>query len=552
MVTAPDATALSRCQLLDVGIPMRDGLELAADVHLPSVVGPAPAIVVGTPYGKRSEQLEVDAFVPAGYAVVAYDCRGRGSSEGVFRAFVNDPTDGHDVIEWVAAQPWCDGRVGITGLSYGGWIVWATASQRPPHLRAAVSVSAAGRWMQEIPALNGCFQLFMAAWLAGVRRRVPDRLRDVQLLEVLPLREIGERIAAAGPTWDDLMEHDALDGLWRSLRWDGDYGRFDLPCLHVTGWHDREDLHGAFHHYEHMLAESPAADRQWLVVGPWSHVSCRTPTDAYDGVAYPRAAIDMNRLHLRFFDRFLRERRNGFETEPRVRLYDPGARGWRVHASWRREARVRRLHLAAGRRLTAAPEAPAADAYRYDPAAAPGLRFDVLSRPWEPSIDLSELEAQQGVLAWSGEPLEKAFTLHGWSRLDLYASTDGTDTDWHVKLADVDEDGVPRCVAWGCLRASHAHDLSAPRPVARGAVERYEVELSPAFHTFAAGHRVRVLLASADFPWFARSMNCFGSLADQERAHVARNVVHHGTAHPSALCLPVERDEVAANEEGAS
>jgi uncharacterized protein len=158
--------------VLETGGPMRDGIELAANVYLPAEpLLPAPAIVEVTPYDKQNPLLvvpEAGFYQRNGYAFVAADARGRGKSEGDWVALVNDGADTYDVIEWAAAQDWCDGRIGTTGLSYMGWVQWAAAAERPPHLRCMVSTSAAGRWQQEIPYTNGVFQLFFA-WPASGR-----------------------------------------------------------------------------------------------------------------------------------------------------------------------------------------------------------------------------------------------------------------------------------------------------------------------------------------------------------------------------------------------
>jgi putative CocE/NonD family hydrolase len=522
----------------EVGIPMRDGVELAADVLLPEGDEPVPAIVTGTPYDKTGSAEA--AFQEAGYAVVSYDCRGRCKSEGSFRALDDqEKRDGHDVVEWVARQPWCNGRVAVSGLSYGGWLVWATAAEKPPHLSAAVSISPAGRWQQEIPYTYGCFQLYWIGWFSVVRRRLADRTRKVSdLIETLPIGAAGEALDVAGPTWQDFMEHDALDEFWRSRRWDGEYD-FDLPCLHVTGWYDREDLQGAFHHYEQMVATSPARDRQWLVVGPWSHVSTIVPSAEYSGVPSPDGAVDMTAIRLRFLERFLRDAENGVDAEPRVWLYDTGRGGWETRERWQGGTEERALYLGEGNRLAADAGADGELSYRYDPLDAPGIRFDV-DKIWEPPLQLGELEAQPGVVTWTSDPLDERLTVHGWSSVELWAATDGEDTEWHVKLADVDADGTSICVAWGCLRASHAADPGSPAPVVPGQVVRYELELTPAFHSFEPGHRIRLVVASADYPWFARSMNTFGPIATQGEPRTAVNTIHFGAATPSALRLRVD------------
>ena len=329
----------------EIGVPMRDGVELAADVYLPpgAEEEPVPAIVTVTPYGKEGETLVADEAVfyqSRGYAFVAADVRGRGKSEGDWLAFVNDPKDTHDVIEWAAAQPWCNGKVGTTGLSYMGWVQWAAASELPPHLCAMVSTSAAGRWQQEIPYTNGVFQLYFAWWAFATRRRIPESYglehSDwAEILRTLPFEDIGKVINGTGPNWDDLCRRDTLDDFYRALRYEDRYREIDVPCLHVTGWYDQEDLLGAFHHYEHMSAESPGRDSQYLLVGPWSHVKSRQPDSECGGIEFgPDAAHDMDAEHLRWFDHWLKGHDTGLGDVDRVRIFEPGRNAWRGASRW--------------------------------------------------------------------------------------------------------------------------------------------------------------------------------------------------------------------------
>jgi putative CocE/NonD family hydrolase len=534
----PDAARVA-----ELAVPMRDGVRLAADVHLPPAARqPAPVVVFGTPYDKSGPLavLEMKVFQEAGYVAVVYDCRGRGKSEGEFRAFVNDAQDGHDVVEWVAAQPWSTGAVAVSGLSYGGWITWATASERPPHLQAIISTSPAGRWMQEIPYTYGCFQLYFAWWVAAVERRLIDfsHFPIREAVATLPLDDIERLIDPSGKTWRDMMDHDTLDEFWREIRYDDAYDEIDVPVLHVTGWHDREDLQGAFHHYEHMVAASPARDRQWLIVGPWSHAMCRWPGNEYGGETYDATAnVDMHRVHLRFLDRFLRGEDNGVDDEPHVRLFDTGADRWTTPATWGGDTAEQALHPAADGLLLLAPGAAGACAYDYDPEDPPTYDFDVEGR-WEPPLDLAPLVARDDVLTFTSAPLEAPLTLCGWSRLDLLATTDGDDTDWFANVADLGPDGRSLRVAGGCLRASYRSSLTTPTPVPPGEPVRYGVELTPVLHTFAIGHRVRLTITSAEFPWFARNLNRFGPLRDQDDPRVAHNIVHVG-ADATRLVLPV-------------
>ncbi len=555
-VAAAVADASVPMPVIEVGIPMRDGVELAADVYLPvESARPAPAIVTITPYDKGNGTLvtaEARAYQEQGYAFVTVDCRGRGKSEGEWRAFVHDAADGHDVIEWVAQQPWCTGKVGMTGLSYMGWTQWAAASQFPPHLACMVSTSAAGRWQQEIPYTDGCFQLYFGWWVYMVRRRIIESyglgLTDWdEMLRTLPLEKIGEFIDPTGQTWRDIMDHDTLDDFWKAVRVDDAYKGIDVPCLHVTGWYDLEDLLGAFAHYEGMMADSPAKDRQQLIVGPWSHVNSRMPHDSYAGIDLgPDAAVDMDAVHLRWFDHWLKGVDNGVENDPAVRLFETGTNVWRDDAPWPRASREESFYLrhgdGNGALATESGDAEPARSYRYDPLDPVPTQIDVRGYPIEDvPLDLGPIEARSDVLTYTSEPLTEELVVSGWPKLELFASSDCDDTEWHVRLADVDPDGRSLKVCQGCLRASYRDSLEHPTPLTPGEVHRFEVELWPVHHAFRPGHRVRVTIASSDFPWFARSLNRFGPIKDQAEPRIAENAIHHGGGHASRIRLPIER-----------
>lgn len=535
----------------EVEIPMRDGVMLAADVYLPQGAGPAPAVVLGTPYDKSSPMHAPEGLLyqRSGYAYVSFDVRGRGKSEGEWRAFVNDGKDGYDVIEWVAAQPWCTGRVGTTGLSYSGWNQWATARERPPHLCAMVSSAAAGRWQQEIPYTFGVFQLYFAYWIYTTRRRIMADLTQVdwnELLMRLPVDDLMEALESPGLTWPDMRDHDSLDAFWQELRVDPYYKDIDVPVLHVNGWHDLEDLLGGMAHYEGMMQDSPAKERQQLIVGPWPHVGTRWPQSRYGGVDFgAAAALEMDEIHLRFFDHWLKGIENGVEQDPPVRIFEMGTNVWRAEQSWPLSGERKALRLGTDGEegtLGRAPEAAVGErSYRYDPQDPVTMPIDFARLSFdEPPVEQSYAESRPDVLVYTSPVLEEECVISGWPELTLYAATDCDDTDWHVKLTDVTPDGRSLRIASGCLRAACRESLEHPTPVVPGEIARYNVELGPTTHAFLPGHRIRLTVTSSDFPWFARSMNRFGHVAELGEPRVARNTVHHGGVHASRVRLPVE------------
>lgn len=531
-------------------IPMRDGVALAADLYLPRAQSdPAPAIVQITPYGKSEPMWSIEArfYADHGYAAVVVDVRGTGESEGDTHWFAPDADDGFDVVEWVAAQPWCNGRIGTTGISYMGWTQWALASQHPPHLECMVTSAPAGRWMEEIPYTWGILQNYFYPWLHELQRSEPPFPSLDTFARLLrsgdSLAEIGERLGLAGRSWNDLFEHDTLDEFWRSLRLDEVHASITVPTLHVAGWYDLEDLIGSFYHYEGMMAHSPAASEQVLVAGPWSHAGVRYPHDTHDGIDNgPTAAVDMDELHLRWFDRWLRDDEARW-TAPEVALFDTGRKEWFSGVPWRQAGEHRELFLDsstadAGGLVAHAPEHTGEVSYRFDPAdpTGPDMEFTdypATDYPWHENA----VEQRDDVVVWTSAPLEAEFLLSGWSELLLHAATTGTDTDWHVKLTDVAPDGTSLRVASGCLRASLRDGLDTPQPVEPGETLEYRVELTPAHHTFLPGHRLRVSVASADFPWFSYNRGRFGHPMTVGDPIPVRNTILTGAAHPSRIVL---------------
>jgi putative CocE/NonD family hydrolase len=540
LIEAKQREDVTAARTVEVEIPMRDGVVLAADVHLPAAHQlPAPAIILGTPYDKSNSTQDTAAFREYGYIGVTFDVRGRGKSEGIWHPWERDGEDGYDVVEWIAAQEWCTGKVGAIGLSYPGWVVVATVAQQPPHLGAAISSAAPGRWFDELPYANGCFYLWHAYWFSLCRRRITNTHCDTSTLQaMLPVEAIGTKLEAAGPGWAELMQHDTLDSAWSARRWDGEYD-FDVPMLHVTGWHD-DTVRGAIHHYEQMDATSPARDSQYLLVGPWLHGGCRWPSAEYDGVPFPAAAIDMDGIYARFFDHFLKGEANGVEDEPRVRLYDQGTDAWRMPTRWNAGTKWRRVFLAADKALSSRdPGEIGFESYRYDPMQPNGWALGG-DNGSDPPFELTGLEAQSGVLSWTSDSLTEDLTVHGWSEVDLYAETDRDDTEWHVKLADVDELGCSRWYGWGCLRASYAENPRQPAGVTPGELRRYRIALTPLYHTFKEGHKLRLVVASSEFPLFARNLNRFEPIPRQSEPLVATNKIHYGRDHPSCLRLNVD------------
>lgn len=553
-----ESEAQSPRMLLDQRVPMRDGVELSADVYLPPGGGSAwPAIVQRTPYDNNDDLWVGIArfFAGHGYAFVTQDVRGRGDSDGKFVPFANEGPDGYDTIEWVATQPWCDGKVGMIGGSYGGYVQWAAAKERPPHLAAIAASASGGRWGEELPFRFGAITPFAFWWLNIVGGRTVQKTQAdwPRLFKHRPLRDIDVALGRTNTAWREWLAHDTFDDYWQRMSLIGHFQHIAVPALHVTGWFDN-DQWGALHFWHGMVTESPAAERQWLLVGPWDHGGTRRPAQQYGGLDFgPESVVDTDAVHLRFFDYWLKGEQNGLDTDQRVKSFAMGANEWSEHASWPPPGtRGRPFYLHSGGNAntlvgdgTLSAEGPAgdepADHYSYDPddptPTAPTVEAMFGD---EFSLDIDWRLRRDDVLVYTSEPLEAELEVSGHPFVVLYAESDCPDTDWHVGLCDVDLEGRSVELTNGCMRAAYRGGLFAsPEPIESGQVYEYRIELLAISHVWRQGHRLRVTLASANWPFFARNPNTNAKPGDDDVVRVARNAVWHSSVYPSHLLAPL-------------
>jgi uncharacterized protein len=547
-------------RLWDVPVPMRDGVALAADVFLPPCADegqPAPALLMRTPYGKQSAAFKADAarYAGQGYAVVLQDVRGRHESGGAWEPFRNEGPDGYDAIEWIASQEWCTGKVGTYGASYGGWVQWAAARERPPHLAALVSRAAGGRWMQEIPYDNGMLVLAMMGWLnlaSGRTMKDGSQVDWRRVLHHLPLRTMDGALGRTLPAWQEFLDHPRLDGYWQALRLtDEDFAAIDVPGLHITGWYD-EDQPGALFFYEEMIRSSPARDRQAIRIGPWSHGGTGAPTRELRGVDFTDAAVvDVQALHLDWFDRWLKDEEASSGGAPRAHYFLTGINEWREGAAWPPEPSEELLLYLASQGsantldgdgvLDVRPSATSArDELRYDPRdpITTTEDFDYYAESAEPPLDVRRVGGRDDVLVYTGTPVATALTATGRPWLHLFGSSDCPDTDWVVSLEDVHPDGTSLQLAKGRIRARFRESLDEERLLVPGEVYEFRIELSSVGHVFLPGHRIRVTITHSDFPTYDRNPNTGHPIGEDAELRVALNSVHHGEATPSRLVLP--------------
>ncbi|WP_027577178.1 CocE/NonD family hydrolase [Bradyrhizobium sp. WSM1743] len=472
-----------RC-LRNVLIRLDDGIHLAADLYLPVAPGKYPVLVSLYPYRKddrmgASHEYARGYFAQHGYASLLVDFRGTGGSEGVCKFNLEqEGADAAQVVEWAAAQEWCDGGVAIWGLSYGASVALAAAAQRPPHLKAIAPLYGTSGKREEGSSPGGCESCITnASWLAMMLALdlAPPTFQDHEGRWMRLWRERLRRLERDGirNSFDDYYAAD--EGKPKGTATE----RIDIPAFIIGGWRD---------YYPQAMVDAYArvAGPKKLLMGPWLH---RFPD------LLPRAPVDFLNELRRFFDHWLKHEQNGVQHEPNVALYVQGAERWKYEREWPvARAEMQNLHLQPGRALGHTPTRDeSGDPYRADPTVGTASTLPD-SIQLGVGYPLEQAEDDLRSLTYTSSPLEKGLEITGSPEAILQVTLDeGEELQLVAKLNAVAPDGSSTLITSGWL--------SAARPIERGVVVEYRIPLWAASYFVPAGHRLRLAIACSDFPF---------------------------------------------------
>lgn len=534
----------------DVPIRMRDGVTLRADIFRPQSPGKYPVVLMRTPYDKQSS---LD-FSPAvmrnlakrGYVAVIQDVRGKYASEGEFVPRHNEVNDGHDTVEWAANQEWCNGKVGMWGISYEGFTSLAAALSNAPHLSC---VYPAMIGLKLFSFKNGVFGLQgRSAWLLWTQGRFNKNPLRIDFNH-LPLHEIDDKAGYPSELFDALvtMDMERLRAAEIPFELSDLAGIKSRPYM-VAGWYD-ELLKETLDNWPHLQKANPDAQ---LMIGPWHHnlMSMEEPTIG----VLPTAEAEI-RHYLEEMEQFFAVHLKG-EPEPKadgpIKLFVMGENQWRFEQEWPlARARYTKFYLhssgAAHRDLqngllkTSPPsEKEGQDQFIYDP-----------QNPvaWPPSSDVweylhqmgscREVEQREDVLVYSSEILAEDVEVTGSITVNLYAATDAEDTDFVVSLIDVHPDGHSQYLTSGIIRGRFKDSLENPRLLEPNRVYKFAFELVPTSNLFKKGHRIRMAISSSDFSRYPRNQNTAEPIGRTSNVKVAQQTIFHSDQYPSHVILPV-------------
>lgn len=577
----------------DVWIPMRDGVTLAAKVYRPKAEGKYPVLLTRTPYQSGAFQKNKDGstrlgdsksygltFPKYGYVVVVQDARGRFHSEGDPRPFLNAAEDGEDTLAWIAQQEWSNAKVGMFGISAKGINQTLMLESDSPYLKAMFIMAAPAQMYEETLFQGGAYRQELAqVWRAGqniadtgkkfgrsspeyqaVSKAWSDLPGPDGLFWYLPLREfptLSMKYNSGASDYDLDFKHYIKDGFFDEMDITLKYKNSSLPAYHVGGWYDvfREGTIKNFVGLQEQGAMG-AKGNQKLLMGPWHHQNMGN-SKLIDG-----DEVSIKGEMKRWFDYWLKDIDNGIMNEKPVRFFTMGNNEWQQADAWPIPATTIKAYFHSGGKGTTESDSlnngrltwvkPKSmenpDTYSYDPknptvTVGGQLLFSSMNIQGKRGMPgpKDQRDAEKGNLTYTTPVLTEDVTVTGKITATVYASSDRKDTDFVVRLTDVDTDGSSDLITDGIIRARFRDGQHQEVFMEPGNVYRFEIDLGNISHTFKKGHRVRVAVASSNFPRFDRNANTGNPIGtDQEQdLLVARNTIYHNEVYPSHISLPV-------------
>jgi putative CocE/NonD family hydrolase len=548
-----------------VRIPLRDGVELSANVYLPGGESPSPAVLTLTPYIAQSYHDRGLYFASQGYPFVVADVRGRGNSAGAFRPFSQESRDAFDAVEWTAEQPFCNGRVAMWGGSYAGYVQWAAASQKPPHLATIVPV-ASPYFGVDFPGRSNRPLPYLMQWLRLVWGRTSQegifwqhepywaqRFRT-WFESGASFAELDRHLGQPSEIFQEWVAHPQQDAYWDSYNPNAEqYSGMTLPVLTITGIYD-DDQPGALMHYrQHLRACDSASKTHYLVIGPWDHAGTRTPQTEFAGLRVNRTSVlDLNTLHREWYGWTMLGGPRPEFLKDRVAYYLMGAEEWcyaeslqavtEKSAPWFLRASVNPTDVfRSGSLTTQEPPSGGPDHYVHDPR-------DIRLAELESQINSESRVEQRMTYAASGRqlvyhsaPFEKNMAIAGFFRLVAWLAIDQPDCDFLASVYEIEDNGEAVLLSTDSIRARYRESLREEKLISTTDPLRYDFER----FTFVArlvkkGSRLRLIVGPVHSIYAQKNYNSGGVVAHETERN-ARPVcvrLFHDAVHPSVLYVP--------------
>jgi putative CocE/NonD family hydrolase len=583
VLSAPHCVAQqSYAVIAQNSVPMktRDGVTLYSDIYRPKAEGRFPVILMRTPYDKSASWAVAPAYQIAthGYVVIVQDVRGRYTSDGEWYPFRHESNDGYDAVEWAAALPSSDGKVGMMGGSYVGATQMLSAIAHPPHLAGICPMVTASNyhdgWTYQGGALEQWFDQNWTTQLATntLWRLIAKNTNALRSAPMLPLTHYpafnytslpagADATAQLAPYYLDWLAHPDYDAYWKQWSIEEHYSDIRVPALHIGAWYDIF-LAGTLRNYMGIKAHGgtdAARNNQRLLIQIGGHAGFgRRIGDVEFGdeaVKFPNTDVLID-----WYDYLFKGAQNEFATDKSsttgqpVRIFVMGANMYRQESDWPPpEAKPTRYFLHSGGSANSLrgdgglsltqPKKETSDKFMYNPEnPMPTIGGSLCcdAEHYEPGPrDQRAAENRDDVLVYSTGPLAEDLEVTGPVTLELWVRSSAVDTDFTAKLVDVSPGGFAMNLTDGILRMRYRDSQEKPEPMNPGQVYRISVDLWATSNVFRKGHIMRLEVSSSNFPRFDRNLNTAADQATSREFVSATNTILHDAEHPSALLVPV-------------
>ena len=562
-----------------VKIPMRDKVELNATLYLPKTpdgsAPKTPVVFTLTPYISDSYHPRAAYFACHGYVFALVDVRGRGNSGGEFEPFAQEPHDGHDVVEWLAQQPFCDGKVAMWGGSYAGFDQWATAKEFPPHLATIVPAAAAHPPL-DYPSLDNVGEMYDMQWFtftsgkAGQLNLFGDsKLWRTKFLDAyknhIAFKTLDSFIGNPSANFQRILKHPTADSYYDAMvPTKEQFQKISLPILTITGQYDGDELGAMTFYRDHMANASPEARaKHFLIIGPWDHAGTRTPTDEVGGIKFGSGAmVDLNDLHRQWYDWTMKNGAKPQFLKNQVAYYllaagNSGANGdWNYtdsYASLIANPKTFYLNSKNGDAnsvfrsgsLTPAKSANGADQFTYNPL---DTRRGETVEGVEPNDKRAVIDQRLPLsigddgLVYHTMQLPDETPLVGCPSVTLWVSIDTPDIDFEADLYEIQPDGTSIALWSDLRRLRYRESLREAKLVNPGEIVKcmFDPGLFVA-RKLMKGSRLRLVVTAVNSIFWQKNYCSGGVVADEtaKDARIARVKVYHDAEHASAVELPL-------------
>ena len=562
-----------------VKIPMRDNVELNATLYLPKTPDGSPpktpVIFTLTPYISDTYHARAAYFASHGYVFALIDVRGRGNSGGDFEPFANEPRDGNDVVEWLAKQPFCDGKVAMWGGSYAGFDQWATAKEFPPALATIVPAAAAHPGL-DYPSYNNIGMTYDVQWftltsghtaqdnLFGDQKFWRTKFLDAYKKH-LPFKSLDSFVGNPSVNFQRILKHPMADAYYDAmLPMPEQFQKIALPILTITGQYDGDELGALTYYRDHLANASPQArTKHFLIIGPWDHAGTRTPTDEVAGVKFGAGAIvDLNDLHRQWYDWTMKTGQKPAFLKNQVAYYllAPGNSG--ANGEWKYADRFEILTAnpktfyldskngdANGvfRSGSLSENRPndGTDSFVYDPLDTQrGENVEGID-PKEKTAAIDQtfaLSIGKDGLVYHTDPLPNETPLVGCPALSLWLSIDTPDVDLECDLYEIQPDGTSIALWSDLRRLRYRESLREPKLLKAGEIVR--CNFNPGLFVarrLMKGSRLRLVVTAVNSISWQKNYCSGGAVAEEtaKDAHTCNVQVYHDATHTSAIQLPL-------------